>query len=179
MMALWRRLSKSCNLYSVLQLWFLVVKWWCCIEVCLVLGLIGLVWCWIEMYWVWFVRCCLRCKCYKDGDNLPMCLIMMWLCKCANLTCINCNERKTLMQFLLRYDDFYIGIDLMTYINLWWLIKALKTFKKGLYLSTEWTRVRSVPSHIEKVWVLIYSWYWRLSCMFPTISPSSWTMFPP
>ena len=27
------------------------------------------------------------------------------ICKCANLTYMNCNERIILMQFLLRYDD--------------------------------------------------------------------------
>ena len=47
-------------------------------------------------------------RCYSDGDNLPMCLIMISLCKCANVTCMNCNERKILMQFLLSYDDDYI-----------------------------------------------------------------------
>ena len=42
---------------------------------------------------------------YKDGDNLQMCLVMILICKCAYLTCMNCNERKILMQFLLSYDD--------------------------------------------------------------------------
>ena len=36
-MALWRRLSKSCDLYSLLQLRLLVINWWCCIEVYLML----------------------------------------------------------------------------------------------------------------------------------------------
>ena len=47
---------------------------------------------------------------YKDSNDLPMCLIIMWLCKCDNLTCVNCNESTILMQFLLSYDDEYIRI---------------------------------------------------------------------
>ena len=47
-----------------------------------------------------------RCKCcYKDYDYLPMCLIMMWLCKWANSSYMNVNEMTILMQFLLTYDD--------------------------------------------------------------------------
>ena len=54
--------------------------------------------------------CCLRCNCHKDGDNLPMCLIMMLPYKCVNLTFMNCNERTILMKFLLTYDyDNYAG----------------------------------------------------------------------
>ena len=30
------------------------------------------------------------------------------ICRCANLICMNCNERTILMQFLLGYDDDYI-----------------------------------------------------------------------
>ena len=74
------------------------------------------------------------------------------------------------------------GLEPITYNYLWWLIKTLKTFQKGLYLSTEWTRVRSVPSHIGKVVSLTYSWDWRIQCIYhkrvPTTSPSSLTMLP-
>ena len=75
---LWRRLGKPCDLNSFLRLWLLVIKLWCCIEIYVISRLIGLVWCWIEMSWLWFVRCYLWCKCYNDGDNLTICLIMMW-----------------------------------------------------------------------------------------------------
>ena len=32
----------------------------------------------------------LRCKGYKDGECLSMFFIMIWKCKCANLTYTNC-----------------------------------------------------------------------------------------
>ena len=54
------------------------------------------------------VSCWIKCKCCKDCDNLPMCLIIMCLCKCANLKSVNCNERTILIQFLLSCDDDYI-----------------------------------------------------------------------
>ena len=120
MKALWRELCKCCNLYSILCLWLLMLKWWCFIEVDLILRLIGFVWCWIEISWLWIVRCCLRCKWYKDGDTLLICLVMMLMCKCANLTYMNCNERTILMKF---YGAMMIinihRIPLLTYIKLW------------------------------------------------------------
>ena len=98
------------------KLWLIIIKSWGCIGVCLVLGLIG--WHDIELGCVdfdsWGV--CLRCKCYKDGEwfsNVPYYEI---ICKCANLTYMNCNERTILMKFLLSYDDDdYVYIWFMPY----------------------------------------------------------------
>ena len=41
------------------------------------LGLIG--WYDVELKCVeiWIVSCWVRCKCFKDGDNSPMCIIMI------------------------------------------------------------------------------------------------------
>ena len=56
------------------KLWLIVIKSWCCIEVCLKLGWIG--WYDVELkcldYDLWGVG--LICKCYKDGEwftNVP------------------------------------------------------------------------------------------------------------
>ena len=100
-------------------------------------------------------------------NDLLMCLIMKW---CVNvLTTLiwivmkrlySCNSYWAMMMIFIQ------GLDHITYIKLCWLIKTLKTFQKGLKLSTELTRVRSVPSHIGKVGSLMYSWDWRLQCMY-------------
>ena len=88
------------------KLWLIVIKSWCCIGVCLVLGLIG---CYdVELKcldYVWFVRCWLICKRYKDGEGFTNVPYYEVICKCANLTYMNCNERVILMQLLLSYDD--------------------------------------------------------------------------
>ena len=87
------------------KMWLIVIKSWCCIGVCLVLGLIG----WYDVKSKWldygFWGFVLRCKCYKDGEwvaNVPYYEVIR---KCAKLTYMNCNERIMLMQILLSYDD--------------------------------------------------------------------------
>ena len=54
---------------------------------------------------LWFVRCCLRCKIYKDVELFRNVSYHEVICKWSNLTYMNCNERIILMQFLLSYDD--------------------------------------------------------------------------
>ena len=77
------------------------------------------------------VRGWLRCKGYKDGDNLPIYLIMMWLCKCGNLTDINFKERKYIWNYYWAMTTIITqGTDPVTYIKLWWLINSLMIFKK-------------------------------------------------
>ena len=73
-----------------------------------------------KMYW------------YKDVDDLPMCLIIMWLCKCAKLTCVNWNERTILMQFLLSYDYYYISDRPYDLNSTMMINNGLNTIKKGL-----------------------------------------------
>ena len=53
-------------------------------------------------------------------NDLPMCLILILEWYSTNLTCMNCNERTILMQFLLKYDDDDViqGLDPMTYNKL-------------------------------------------------------------
>ena len=65
------------------KLWLIVIKSWCCIGLCLVLGLIGL--CDVELkcldYDLWGVG--LMCKCYKDGKwftNVPYHDMKMLMC---------------------------------------------------------------------------------------------------
>ena len=81
---------------------------------------------------------------YKDGNNLPMRLIMMWLCKCANLTCMTWNERNILMKFLLSYDD-YDDIRDRPYDLHWAMIfnKDIKDISKRDSSLTPSDRVRS------------------------------------
>ena len=70
----------SCDPYPLLQI---VIKSWCCIGVCHVLGLIG--WYDIEFkflkYVMWGVG--LRCMCYNDGEwftNVPYHEVICKLC---------------------------------------------------------------------------------------------------
>ena len=60
------------------------------------------------MSWTIDWSCWLRCKFYKDGDNLPLRLNIISLCIGANLTYMNCSEWTILMHFLLRnHEDDY------------------------------------------------------------------------
>ena len=67
---------------------------------------------------------------------LPMCLIMKWYVNV--LTSLIWIEIKGLYSYNYYWAMIMVifiqGLDPMTYIKWWWLIKTLKTFQKGLSL---------------------------------------------
>ena len=128
---LWRRLGNSWNLYHYFQLWLIVVKSWYYIGVCLILGLYGgmmLNWNVLTMLWGW-----LRCMWYKDGENYQCALICYEMLMCyPHLYELWWKDYTHAILIELLMMMIIQGIDPITYINLWWLIKVLKTFQKGL-----------------------------------------------
>ena len=75
--------GKSCDLNPLLQLWLLVLSDKVMLKYTLWWDWLGLVWCRIEMSWLWLWGVGLRCKCYKNGEwftNVPYHDMRMLMC---------------------------------------------------------------------------------------------------
>ena len=57
---------------------------------------------------LWLFNCWVWCNDVRVVMNLPICLLIIRLCKSANITFVNCIDRTIVMQFLLSYDYDYI-----------------------------------------------------------------------